>query len=330
MSICDNGERMPGLRDIWRARQRIAGFVRKTPLIFSAELSRCLNASVYLKLEFMQDTGSFKLRGAANKILSLPPEQQKAGVATFSTGNHGLAVAYMAKSLGIPASVFISSRVPAAKVNNLKTLGVNVVIYGTSQDEAEENCYETAERDGLTVVKPFDDLYVIAGQGTIGLELLDECPSVNHVIVPLSGGGLAAGIAVALKSGMGDIRVTGVSMREGAGMHSSLRAGKPVALPEADTLADSLLGGIGLDNRYTFPLVRDYLDDTVLVSEEAIAAGMALLYREHRLVVEGAAAIGAAFLLEHGNVLPGRHVVLVVSGSNVDTDAFLAVLQNRS
>ena len=316
---------LPTIRDIWAARKRISSHVNKTPLIKSRPLSAQYSSSIYLKLETYQATGAFKIRGAANKILSLSPHEQQRGVTTFSTGNHGAAVAYFASQLGIPAVICISDRVPQNKVNLLRDLDAKIEICGNSQDNAQARCYELAEREGLAVVKPFDDPYVVAGQGTIGLELMEDASHIDTVLVPLSGGGLLAGIALALKKTDPNIRVVGISMKEGAVMYHSVRAGKPVILDEAPTLADSLLGGIGMDNKYTLPMVKQYVDDTILVSEEAIAEGMAFLLKEHRLIVEGAAAVGVAALYEHDLAPPGSNVAIIVSGNNVDAAEFFQV-----
>lgn len=313
----------PNIRDIWAARKRISSLVMKTPLINSPVLSEQVHASVFLKLENRHETGAFKIRGAANRMLSLTPDEQKRGVATFSTGNHGLAIAYVAKKLGIPATVCISHRVPGGKVEALRRMGASVQIHGNSQDEAEEHCYKYAEEHDLTLIKAFDDPFVIAGHGTIGLELIEDFPAIDTVVVPLSGGGLLSGIAFVMKSIDPTIRVIGVSMERGAVMYQSLRAGRPVELPEEDTLADSLLGGIGLDNRYTLPMVRQYVDETVLVSEEAIAEGMAYLFKSHRMVVEGAAATGIATVLHSGLITQGSNVAVIISGNNVDVPSFL-------
>lgn len=310
---------------VWTARSRIAPVVRRTPLVESPVLSEQLNATVCLKLETLHPTGAFKLRGAANRILSLSPAEQRRGVATFSTGNHGVAVAYVARQLGIPAVVCISERVPRAKVDVLRRLGARVEVHGAGQDEAEARCYDLEREQGLTVVKPFDDPDVIAGQGTIGLELLEDCPGLDTVVVPLSGGGLIAGIALALKANHPSLRVVGVSMERGAVMYHSLRAGAPVTLPEEPTLADSLLGGIGQENRYTFRLVQELVDETVLVPEDAIARAMAFLFQRHRLVAEGAAATGIAALQHHPRLVqPGSRVAVIITGHNVDLGAFLA------
>jgi threonine dehydratase len=318
------------IRNVWEARKRIASIVNRTPLIQSFILSEMIGRPVYLKLENVHDIGAFKVRGAANKILSLSEEEKKRGVATFSTGNHGMAVAYVARKLGIEAVVCISNRVPKAKVDSLKRLNAKIEIYGNSQDDAEERCYELAKEKGLTIIQPFDDPYIITGQGTIGLEILEEIPNLTDVIVPLSGGGLLSGIGLALKSNDPNIRVTGVSIEHSAVMYESLKAGKPIKLEEKDTLADSLLGGIGLDNQYTFRMVGQYTDDIVLISEEDIAYSMAFMMDKHRMIIEGAAATGVAAIL--GNKIAHQEgaVAVIISGHNVDLSVLLPLIQNYS
>lgn len=313
---------LPEARHVWEARKRIAPYILRTPLVFSQHLSELLGAEIYLKLENLQEIGAFKIRGAANRILSLSDDERKRGVTTYSTGNHAQAVACMARRLGIQASVFVSDRVPEAKLEAIRRWGADVRIAGTSQDEAETYCRELAGRDGMTVVDPFDDPFVIAGQGTIGLEILEDLPGVDTVVVPTSGGGLISGVALAVKANSPGARVTGVSMEKGAVMYESLKAGKPVALEESDTLADSLLGGIGLENRYTFPLVRRLVDGIALVPEKEIARGMAFLLRKHKIAVEGAAATGPGALLS-GIVPPGARTAVVITGCNVSADSFL-------
>lgn len=318
------------VRDIYVARQRIAPVARRTPLISSPLLTEHIGASVYLKLENIQETGAFKLRGAANKILSLTTDEKARGVIAFSSGNHGLAVSHVARQLGINALICISQRVPSTKVDAIRRLGAKVVVHGISQDEAEEHSYRMQEGRGLTMIPPSDDPFIIAGQGTIGLELLDDLPDIDTVIVPLSGGGLISGIALALKSADPEIRVIGVSMERAPVMYHSLRAGKPIEMEEEETIADGLVGGIGLDNRYTFCMVQEYVDDTILVSEEEIAGAMIFALERHHLVVEGAGAVGIAALL-YGRVKDiGRNVVVVVSGSNVDLPLLLEIAHNHS
>jgi threonine dehydratase len=318
------------VRDIYVARRRIAPIVRRTPLIASPLLSEQIGAPVYLKLENVQETGAFKLRGAANKILSLTADEKERGVIAFSSGNHGLAVTYVARHLHINAVICISERVPSTKVDNIKRLAAEVVVSGKSQDEAEERSFGIQEERALTMIPPSDDPLVIAGQGTIGLELLEDLPEIDTAIVPLSGGGLISGVALALKSADPEIRVIGVSMERAPVMYYSLRAGKPVKMEEEETIADGLVGGIGLDNRYTFRMVQEYVDDTVLVSEEEIAGAMLFALEKHHLVMEGAGAVGVAALL-YGKVRETRHnVAVVITGSNVDLPLLLEIADRQS
>jgi len=316
------------IQKIWEARKQIKPLISSTPLIHSLPSSEKIDSNVYLKLENLQKTGSFKVRGAANKILNLTEEEKKCGVATFSTGNHGLAVAYVAQKLGIQSTICISNRVPKAKVDALKKSGAQIQIIGDSQDEAEKYCYELEEKYGMTVVKPFDDLDVIAGQGTIGLEILEEVPDLEALLVPLSGGGLLAGTALALKSIHPSIQVIGVSMEKSPVMYESIKAGNPVVLREQSTLADSLLGGIGLNNEYTFHIIKENVDDLLLVSEEEIAEGMGFMMDAHRMAVEGAAAVGIAAILNKKLSKTYRKMGAIVTGCNVDLSVVTHVLQN--
>lgn len=316
--------------NIWEAKRRIASIVNRTPLIQSYILSEKIGRPVYLKLENVHEIGAFKVRGAANKILSLNEEEKKRGIATFSTGNHGMAVAYVAKKLGIEAVVCISQRVPNAKVDSLKRLGAKIEIYGDSQDEAGERCYELEKEKGLTVIEPFDDPHIIAGQGTIGLEILEEVPDLKDVIIPLSGGGLLSGIGLALKSNDPSIRITGVSMELSAVMYESLKVGKPIKLVEKNTLADSLLGGIGLDNKYTFQMVQKYMDDVLLIPEEEISYSMAFMMDKHRMIMEGAAATGVAAVLGNKVAHQEGALAIIISGQNVDLSVLRQLIQNYS
>lgn len=313
---------MVTLQSIFAANARIAGISLKTPLVPSVSLSGSGQRDVRLKLETTQPIGAFKLRGAANTLAQLDSEKARNGVTCASTGNHGRAVAYAAKRLGIPATICMSSLVPGNKVAAIKALGANVKIIGESQDDAQVEVDRLVAEEGMTDVPPFDHADVVAGQGTIGLEILNDFPEVDTVIVPLSGGGLIGGIALAVKSANPDIRVIGVTMERGAAMHASLRAGKPVTVTEEPTLADSLGGGIGLGNQYTFDLAQRYIDEIVLLSEEQIAAGMAHLFWHEGLVTEGAAAVGAAVLLEEAAQHVGQHVAVIVSGRNIDMNEF--------
>jgi threonine dehydratase len=311
---------------IYRARQAIAPWVRRTPLVRSEALSARTGCTVHLKLETLQETGAFKLRGAFNRLLHLSEAERERGVIAVSTGNHARAVAHAAGALGVPAVVCMSSLVPDNKVAAVRATGAEVRIAGRDQDEAEQVARQLAEARGLVFVSPFDDPHVIAGQGTIGLELLEDLPALDSVLVPLSGGGLIGGIALALKSADRSIRVIGVSMERGPAMVRSLEAGRPVAVEEEPSLADSLGGGIGLDNRYTFALVRDLVDETVLVSEAEIAAAMAHCYWQEQQIVEGAAAVGVAALPAGKIKAPGANLVVLLSGRNVDMRRFSEIV----
>lgn len=323
---------MPNLtvRDLYTARQRIAPLVRRTPLVASDYLSQHTNGIVYLKLECQQETGSFKLRGAANKIFSLSAKERERGVITVSTGNHGRAVAYVAQKVGVPATICVSTATPQNKLDAMRRLGAELFVEGATYADAEALAHRLMDERGLTMIAPFDDPLIIAGQGTIGLEILEELPQIDTVIVPLSGGGLLAGIALALKSADPGIRVIGVSQERGPGMWESLRAGRPVAIVEEPTLADSLAGGIGLDNRYTFPLVQSYVDDVVLVSEAEIAAAMTFALSKHHLIVEGGGAVGIAALLADKGSRLGQNTAVIVSGGNVDIPVLLKIAENHA
>lgn len=316
------------LGHIFQARNNIAVIARNTPQIQLSLPSLGQERNVFLKLENLQETGAFKVRGAANKILSLDEKLRSSGVIAVSTGNHGRAVAFVAKKLEIPATICISEKVPQNKLDNIRKLGAETVIVGQSQDEAEIHANQLIKAHGHTMIHPFDDPWIIAGQGTIGLELMESLPHLDTVIVPLSGGGLISGIALAVKSINHNIHVVGVSMQDGAVMAQSLEAGQPIELPEANTLADSLQGGIGLQNRYTFDMVKDLVDEIVLVSESEIAEAMAYLFNEQHLVVEGASAVGVAALLQQKINILGTNMAVVISGNNVDPRAFVQTIQS--
>ncbi|MEX2278656.1 MAG: pyridoxal-phosphate dependent enzyme [Acidimicrobiia bacterium] len=302
----------PTADDIADAARRISGIAVRTPTVIAPGLG-----NLTLKLETVQPTGSFKIRGAASKILSLDESDRSRGVVTASTGNHGRAVAHVAAHLGMPVAVCVSVEVPPGKIAALETLGCELVIDGASQTEALANADQLVNERGMTLVHPFDDPEVIAGQGTVGLELTEQMPGVRTVVVPLSGGGLAAGVAIATKAFDPSIRVIGVSMRRAAVMAASVEAGKPVDMPERQTLADSLQGGIGLDNRHTFDIVADLVDDIVLVEERDIWAGMRYALEHHRLVLEGGAAVGIGAVLA-GKILGDPGLAIICTGSNIE------------
>lgn len=306
------------------ARRRIAALVDPTPVVRSPELSRLASVDVWLKLENLQPCGSFKIRGAANRMLRLDEAERRRGVVTCSGGNHGAAVAYIAGLLGISATVCVPENVDPVKLREIRRFGAQAVVQGSTFDESVEVSRRLEVERGLTYIHPFDDPEVIAGQGTIALEVLEQVPELAAVATAVSGGGLAGGVGAALAARRG-VQTIGVSAEHASTMAASLRAGQPVDVPYQETLAEVLTGGIGLDNRWSFAAVQRYVDAHVLVDETHIAQGMALALERHRMVVEGGGAVPiAAVLAGRIGAGPGCQVsvdgplVLVVSGGNVD------------
>ncbi|SDF25581.1 threonine dehydratase [Celeribacter baekdonensis] len=316
---------MLALTDVLAAQEVIKGVADGTPLVPS-HLSQKLGGNLWLKLEICQPMGAFKLRGAVNAMAHVPDGAK--GVTCCSTGNHGRAVAYAAAQKGLRAVICMSDLVPQAKIDGIRALGAEVHIHGRSQDEAQTHATRLARDDGLVDIPPFDDPHVIAGQGTIALEMLRARPDLDTLMIPLSGGGLAAGMAVAARAIKPDIRLIGVSMDRGAAMAASITAGHPVEVEEVASLADSLGGGIGLSNRFTFPLCRTLLDEVVLVTEDEIYTAMQALYYEDRLVAEGACVVGIAALMA-GKIVPSPQMGTVITGRNVDMAQFTRVVTGQ-
>jgi threonine dehydratase len=320
----------PTLHDAFQAQARIKPMIRKTPLIASPDLAKKTGArSVHLKLECLQTTGAFKVRGAANKILSLSDADKKKGVITFSTGNHGKAVAYVAGRAGINAVVCLSEHVANYRAKLIQDLGAEVSLKGRSQDEAEKNYQRLMINRGLVPVVPFDDPMIIAGQGTVALEILSALPDTDLFMIQLSGGGLLAGIAMVAKSINPRIEVVGLSLKQSPAMLESLRAGMPVQIEEKDTIADSLLGGIGFENQFTLLMVEKYTDAHLLISEEEIEDGMFYIFDTHRLIVEGAAAVGVGALLNQKIDVKGKKVMVLLSGSSIHSEEYIRIIQSR-
>ncbi len=316
---------MVALTDILGAAKAIRGVADATPLVPSMLAPR-LGGALWLKLETCQPMGAFKLRGALNAISHLP--EGTSGVTCCSTGNHGRAVAYAAAERGLRAVICMSELVPQAKVDGIRSLGAEVRIHGHSQDDAQIEALRLSREEGLVDISPFDDPYVIAGQGTIALEMLTAQPDLDTLLIPLSGGGLAAGMAVAARALIPDIRLIGITMDRGAAMAASIKAGHPVEVEEVPSLADSLGGGIGLTNKHSFRLCRDLLDEVVLVTEAEIYAALQALYYEDRMVAEGACGVGIAALMS-GKVTPSAQMGTVLTGRNVDMTQFTRVISGQ-
>ena len=319
---------------IEKAAVNIDTIICNTPLKKSLNLSQKLNKNIYLKIETMQHTGAFKLRGAANAILNLSEQQQKAGVVTASSGNHGRAVAYVAKELGIRAVICLSTLVPSNKIAAIKQLGAEVVIFGDNQDLATEKAQQLSRHEHLNFISAFDDPDVIAGQGTIALEIFQQLPKVDTIITQLSGGGLASGIAVAAKALNPNIKIIGVTISQGAAMLESIKAGRLVNVVETPSVADALTGPIPADNQYTFNLCSALVDEIVQVSEQEIIDAMVYSLTTEKMVLEGGGAATIAMLLaQKGNNRPfaellGENVAVICSGDNVPIETLLRYMKS--
>jgi threonine dehydratase len=305
-----------GLDAIREAHERIRPAIVRTPLYPSDVLTRELGTDVRLKLESLQRTGSFKFRGAYNYVSRLSDDVRSKGVITYSSGNHAQAVALAAQLHGTRAVVVMPATSPQIKQEGAKRLGAEVLLEGTTSLERMAKAESLAEVRGLVMVPPFDDPTIIAGAGTVGLEIAEDWDAFDSVLVPIGGGGLCSGIAAALRRLRSDVRIYGVEPTGGASIKAALEAGEPVTLNQSASVADGLLP-VRTGN-LTFKHVREFVDDVVLVDDDAIRAATSLLFKQQRLVVEfsGAATVAA---LRSGEVeTGGRGVVAVVSGGNVD------------
>jgi threonine dehydratase len=314
--------------DVLRAAQVIAGVVRETPVLSSRTLSERAGGTVALKGENLQRTGSFKIRGAFSKVSKLG-DACAAGVVTGSAGNHAQAVAYAARARGVPCFVFMPEGAPIAKVEAARSLGAQVSMVGQTVDEALEAAYDrAAEDERMAFVHPFEDPDVIAGQGSIGLELLEQVPDLTRVIVPVGGGGLVSGVAIALKSARETIEVIGVQAASCSPVKGSLAAGKPVPVRSALTIADGI--AVKRPGELTLSLIDRWVDDVVAVEEDEVAEAMVFLLERAKLVVEGAGAVGVAALLS-GRLAasPTGTTVVILSGGNVDAGLLAEVARRH-
>lgn len=304
--------------DTQQARARIAGIAQCTPLLGSPWLSDLIGRDVYLKLECLQVTGSFKVRGAANRLLTLPKPDACPGVIACSSGNHGLATAHVAALQGLAATICVPDWVDPSKLAAIRATGAEAVVEGATAEESEEVSLRLQRQLGLTYVHPFDDPMVIAGQGTIGHEILEQRPDVGTIVVPASGGGLIAGIATAVKGTDPSVAVIGAYASRAPALARSVEAGELLAFPEEPTIATALAGNLGSKNRHSVRLVRELVDSLVAVTEQQILDAMRSVWRSHRLVVEGGGAVGIGALV--AGLLPPTEgsVVVVVSGGNID------------
>lgn len=312
--------------DIQEAARRIAGPIAETPCPLSIPLSEITGSRIYCKLEYLQRTGSFKERGARNALLLLSPEQRQRGVIAASAGNHALGVAYHAQLLGIPATVVMPLFAPLTKVVNCRRFGANVVLEGANIGEARARADKIASEKGLTYINGFDDPAIIAGQGTIGLEVAAQVPDLDAVVVPIGGGGLAAGVALALKHLKPSVKLIGVEPKRAASFTAALQAGKPVQIEMKPTLADGL--SVPKVGENAFALARERLERTVLVGEQDIAKAVLRLMELEKAVVEGAGAAPlAACLAGLTPDLKNKTVVLLLCGGNIDLNTLDRVIE---
>jgi threonine dehydratase len=317
---------VPTLTDIEAARERVAGVARETPVFGSDTLSRMTGRDVRLKAENLQRTGSFKIRGAYNRISALSAEERARGVVAASAGNHAQGVALAARLLGVPATIFMPVDASIAKVEATRGYGAAIELSGEAFDESAAAARERAARDGATFVSAFDDELVIAGQGTVGLELDEQLADLDVVVVPCGGGGLLSGIALALRALRPEIRIVGVQAAGCSPMVESVRCGELAPVSRTETIADGI--AVKRPGDLTFPIVRDTVDELVAVTDEEIVETINLLLERHKLLVEGAgAAAAAAIVAGRLEGLQGRSVAVVLSGGNIDLPLIQAVVR---
>jgi threonine dehydratase len=305
------------LADIEAARTRIAGGIYESPCVESIPLSQLTGAHIHCKLDYLQRTGSFKERGARNALLLLSPEQRRRGVIAASAGNHAQGIAYHGKLLDIPVTVVMPRFAALIKVTNCRHFGADVVLHGADLGEARARAEELAQRDGLTFIHPFDNADVMSGQGTMGLEILEQAPGVEAIVVPVGGGGLLAGIGTVVRAKRPDVRLIGVEPVHAACLTAALAAGRPVPVPLSPTLADGL--AVPMLGARPFEVLRRVVDQVVTVDEANIALAILRLIELEKSVVEGAGAAPlAAFLAGRLDKLKGKQVVLALCGGNID------------
>lgn len=312
-------------KEVLEAEKRIRTYIRETPLEFSPYLSKMGNSNVYLKMENIQLTGSFKARGAMNKILSLPKGTE---ITTASSGNHGLAVAYALSKLGGTGTIYLPTTTAPVKIERLRNYDIPLEFYGTDSVEAEILAKEIADRDNKVFISPYNDLEIIGGQGTIGIELTRQLAKIDVVFVTIGGGGLISGIAGYLKDLNPSVEIVGCLPLNSAVMYESIKAAKIIDLESKPTLSDGSAGGIE-PNAITFELCQRYVDHYILVNEEEIAHAILLMLEKHHMVVEGAAGVTVAAYLKEKDRFEGENVVLIICGGNIGFRQLKEIICNK-
>jgi threonine dehydratase len=311
--------------DVEEARERIQNQIYLSPFPYSETISRLTRNRVFFKLENLQMTGSFKERGALNRLMTLTPDESKRGVIAASAGNHGMALAFHSQRLKISATIVMPLHAPLIKVSRVRHYGAQVVLHGADYDTAFEEAQRLAQENGLTFIHSFDDPWVIAGQGTIGLELYEQNPDLNAMVAPVGGGGLIGGIALVLKTLNPKIRIIGVQAEAIPSMRAALEKGRPIRLPSAMTMADGI--AVREAGKGTFELAKNYVDEIVTVNEGEIANAVLLLLEIEKTVAEGAAATSLAAVINKKLDLVNANVGLVISGGNIDMNLISRIIE---
>jgi threonine ammonia-lyase len=320
--IDENVVASTGISDIYAAAKQLEGIVRKTPLIYSDFFSDISGNATYLKLENLQTTGAFKLRGAYNRISMLTDEEKARGVITASAGNHAQGVAYAAQKLGVRAVICMPATTPILKVEATRALGAAVILHGNGFDDAYTHSLELQKKNGYVYIHPFNDRDVIVGQGTIALEVIDALKDVDAILVPIGGGGLASGISFAAKLVNPQIKIIGVEPENAACMKAALSCGRTITLPSADTVADGC--AVRTAGKLTLAFCRRYLDEIITVSEMDIMSALLSLIEKHKLIAEGAGVLSLAAL---GKLhMKGKKVAVLISGGNIDISTISALI----
>jgi threonine dehydratase len=312
----DKAQKFPTIQDIVRAREILYKSIRKTPLLRSNTFSKIIGTNIYLKLESFQTTGSFKVRGAFVKINMLSVEQRKHGVIAASAGNHAQGVAYAASNKNIPCTIVMPQNASPAKIAATKSYGAKVVLSGSDYDECSIAAQEMAKEEGRAIIHAFDDPQVISGQGTIGLELLEDLPDLDQIYIPIGGGGLAAGVAIAIKAKKPNVKIIGVESKAFPAMKQSLEKGSLQNIKSGYTIADGI--SVKSPGKLTYEIASRYLDDVTVVDDSSIVKTMFLLMERGKLVIEPAGAASLAYLLSNGHPNKNENVVSILSGGNVD------------
>ena len=314
--------------EVLQAEQRIRPYIRETPLEVALHLSRLTQGAVFLKCENLQITGSFKLRGAANKLLSLTDGEKERGITTASSGNHGTAVAFLLQTLNVPGTIFLPQNASPTKIETLKLHGADIQLIGSDCVQAETAAKNQASQNGRVYVSPYNDAKIIGGQGTVATELFRQAEHIDAVLVPVGGGGLIAGIGGYLKAMHPGIEIIGCQPENSAVMFESIRAGKILDIPSKPTLSDGTAGGIE-QGAVTFAICQSVVDDFILVSEEEIRHALRLVIEKHHMLIEGAAALSVAGFIKGKERFKERDVVLVLSGVKLGVDQLKSVLNER-